>query len=229
MAMERNPPTEREQSKSTWFCLETYLPHSLLEAWCEDAIDNGRIRHYAYILHDKDEATPHTHLVVNTVKQQEETTVRNWIVKYGVECGSNQNTLSQVCKNPTAISRYLTHSDQKSMEKGKHQYSVDEVVTDSLEWYNKTKTATEQRERKDYMLDIINDIIDNVPYRELIKKYGRDFVIHWKQYLEMARLILIEEGGKSRGTSELNTDERTTRQKATDLDKELARILPTIA
>lgn len=229
MAKARNPPTEREQTKSTWFSLETYLPHEILEAWCEDAIDSGKIRHYAYILHDKDDSTPHTHIVVNTVKQQEEGTVRNWIVKYGVECGSNQNTLSQVCKNPTAISRYLTHSDQKSKDKGKHQYSEDEVVTDSVEWYNKTKTAIEQRERKDYTLDIINDIIDNIPYRELIVKYGRDLVIHWRQYQEMARLIAIEEGGESCGTIELNRDECAVCETASVLDEELSRVLPTIA
>lgn len=194
MAKQRNPPTEA-QEKSTWFAMETYVPAPLLQQWLDEEFD-CKIRHYAYIHHDKDDNEPHTHYVINTVKEQTVDTVRGWMYRFAMSNGCNQNTLGKILGNAEAMSRYLTHSDEKSIKAGKYQYDPAEVVTDSVKWFeDKTAPRDGYREIKlDRTLDIIEAIIRGDSYRDMIKRFGRDFVINYRHYQTMATLLLEEEG-----------------------------------
>ncbi len=87
---------------------------------------------------------------------------------------------------------YLTHESEKAIrekkvkyEKSKRQYYNEQFFL-SIEDYQSTNTA----------LDIIDSIISGCSYRELVARYGREFVYHYKHYVDIAQKIEIEQRNK---------------------------------
>lgn len=226
MSKARNPPSDRETS--TWFAMETYVPVPLLEEWLDEEYD-CKIRHYAYIHHDKDACEPHTHYVINTVKEQTVETVRNWLYRFASANGCNQNTLGKILGNAEAMARYLTHSDEKSIKAGKHQYDPAEVVTDSPEWFN-DKTAPRNGHRdiqQDKTMDIIDAIIRGDSFRDMVARFGRDFVINYRYYQTMATLIYQEEGEETE--NEVDGNLCAVGAKIAEANQRINEMLDTIA
>lgn len=78
------------------------------------------IKHWAYIVHDKDDTRPHYHIYLNFGGSSLDTkTVAEWF-KIG------ENFISKVKGRKTDMYKYLTHSNDS--QKFKHQYSWNEVI-----------------------------------------------------------------------------------------------------
>lgn len=76
---------------------------------------------YAYIKHDKDGEKPHYHFYIEFVNPRSIKSVAD-------DIGIPDNMLEKV-RSADAVKMYLTHSDKKSQEAGKHLYDFKEVVT----------------------------------------------------------------------------------------------------
>lgn len=64
----------------------------------------------------------------------------------------------------------------------KKQYSIDDIRSDNIEFWNKEVV-------ENTALTIVEDLIRGRDIREMLKEYGRDFVINYQKYYEMASLI----------------------------------------
>ena len=80
---------------------------------------------------------------------------------------------------------YLDHHDKPD----KFQYDDSLIVCDDLAyWQGLKKGDTEER-----VLNIVDDLIAHVPYRELVRRYGRDIVINYNKYWEFSKRVYHEE------------------------------------
>lgn len=93
----------------------------------------------------------------------------------------DQNVFCQSVTDKRKVYRYLTHKDDPD----KFQYSDDLVHTDDTSfWVNESPYTTAD------ITCLLNDLLNPfITYPELIARYGRDFVIHYKKYRYMAGLI----------------------------------------
>lgn len=171
--------------------MERIYDHTLISYVSEDKIKAvlllhaRQIAHYAYIWHNKDNNEPHWHICLvlaagNACPAQR---VLKWFA-------DKQNTFIEPMIDRGAMFTYLTHSDEKSISAGKADYSPDSIICDDREWWN---TKDKQYLGVDKSVQIIDDILSKVPYRQLCLKYGRDFIINFERYKRMAVMIHDEE------------------------------------
>ncbi len=112
---------------------------------------------------------------------------------------------------------YLTHKN----EVDKYQYPEDQIVTDDISYW--------KREYENHIRDptdgdnvaeqIINDIIDTRPSRELVKKYGREIVINYRRYRDFAGMVYYEEYLRDKGVVPVSIEEEKTKQLEINLMK----------
>lgn len=161
---------------------------------------------YAFwIPHDKDEAAPHIHIVVGLVNSRKPNEVSNWFKKCVNDEGVAQNTLAEPVISCDDIVEYLTHSDEKSVQKGKHQYTTEDIRVSrgTLEAFREEKTdlqrhaeAKSKKEAKeDECEQLLDDIIAGTSCRTMARRYGRDFMKNHKAYREYAAMVILEEEG----------------------------------
>ena len=161
---------------------------------------------YAFwIPHDKDEAEPHIHIVVGLVNSRKPNEVSNWFKKCTNDDGVVQNTLAEPVLSCDDIVEYLTHSDVKSVQKGKHQYVVEDIRVSrgTLEAFREEKTDYQRRDeakskkeaKEDECEQLLDDLIAGTPCRTMARRYGRDFMKNHKAYREYAAMVILEEEG----------------------------------
>lgn len=190
-------------AKSKYIALISYAKADDVERILNE---KSELLNYAFwILHDKDNATPHIHLVVGLTTSRKIDEVANWFKKCTNDEGVVQNTIGEPVIDCSSIVDYLTHSDVKSKQAGKHQYTVEDIKVSrgSIDDFAKEKTDKQRREEAEAKLvakadeceQLLNDIIDNVSCREMARRYGRDFIKNHKAYREYAAMVVLEEDG----------------------------------
>lgn len=148
-------------------------------------VNTGRIRHWAYILHDKDTnedgslKQSHYHVLIQLNNAMTMSACRALFP-------TEQNTLAQPQYDKAASFLYLTHKDQPD----KYQYPDTDIICDNPDYWKKLQ---ESGEDDDKTVNIIDDIIACVPFRELMRRYGRDLVINYSRYREFAEAVRKEE------------------------------------
>lgn len=172
--------------KSRYISLITYASPKQVKAKMVEKVD--QLRGYAYILHDQDEAEPHIHLVVSLYEARTPTAIKNWFKGLKDKKGEYVNTMGEVVGDLEALEDYLCHHDIDSQNQGKHWYPREAIVDMGL------FSARPKHYGTDSTYDIINDIIVGTPLRELIRRYGREFVYRWTQFIDLAGEIRAQEG-----------------------------------
>lgn len=166
--------------------------------------------HYALSLHDKDInedgelKKPHIHCILRFGKQY--------------TCNRIMNMFGEKMARPLIFIEdefcryydYLTHKD----EVDKYQYPEDQIVTDDLSYWkreydNHIRSPTDNDNVAE---NIINDMIATLPTRELVKKYGREIVINYKSYRNIAGMIYYEEYLRDKGVVPVSIEEEKTKQ-----------------
>lgn len=161
---------------------------------------------YAFwIQHDKDEAEPHIHIVVGLVNSRKPNEVSNWFKKCVNDEGVVQNTLAEPVISCEDIVEYFTHTDENSIQKGKHQYTEEDIRVSigTLEAFREEKSdfqryseaKTKKEAKEDECEQILDDIISGTSARTMARRYGRDFMKNHKAYREYAAMVILEEGG----------------------------------
>lgn len=179
--------------------LSTYLPLEAVRELCKQDF----IAHYAYILHDQDvkpDGTPkeaHTHILLRLVNRSTfkalERRIKRFTYDYAYQYNvSEQNTFLERMQDPDGAFKYLTHSTREAREAGKHQYDMCEIVSDHLGYWRGDYT-TGQAEKKNTALDIITDIENGLTERQLLVRYGREYLINRRHYREFFDIMRNEE------------------------------------
>lgn len=139
------------------------------------------IKHYAGIVHDKDYKEDgtlkekHIHLIISFYNARTISAVRKLFP-------DNQNTLAQSVHDIVSCFEYLTHENEDE----KVRYDESAIFADDLDYWKRISTVGE---RDDKTLSILEDIIKKVRLRDMVLRYGRDFVINMAKYYQFARML----------------------------------------
>lgn len=156
-----------------------------------------------YILHDKDNKEPHFHVVIHLKKPRYISEILAWFSRCVDDEGKKVNTMGQVTRSTEDIDEYLLHSNDQT----KHQYLEEDIKVPygSREVYRELKTEyqfiDEKNAEKEYAKEAsaddvekqLQDIIDGVPFREMARRYGRDYIKNWRSYREYASEVVFQE------------------------------------
>lgn len=150
-----------------------------------------QVRRWCCICHDKDKdengdaVIPHYHIVVEFYNGYRVTSVRNWFKTCLDDKGQAVTTLGQLVIDRKSITDYLTHSNTPE----KHQYSE----TDIENYPDYVGIAgTSPRNDDDSALNIIDDMLNGDSYYDLIRRYGREFIINSQKYREAVSLMISD-------------------------------------
>lgn len=161
------------------FAVVTYIQDTdkLLSRLLEKS---NSIRSYAVIKHDKDETDIHHHVVLRTHSAWSCVRVAKWFD--GVEEG--QHTFAQFVHDDQGIIDYLTH---KNCAGEKYVYDDSNIIDEGL------SDLIPAEDSRDDTLSIIDDMLSGMSMRELVRRYGRDFVYHVTAYQYVVNIIRSEE------------------------------------
>lgn len=151
------------------------------------------IRAFALIKHDKDEADEHHHIVIRTHCAWTCPQVAKWF-KDNAEA---QNTFAQFVIDDTGIIEYLTHENEQD---GYH-YDKADIIDGGL------ADLIPKEDQKDESADIVADMVEGVSIRVMVKRYGREFIYHYQQYVLISEAIkqeIHEESLKNSVSASLN-------------------------
>lgn len=195
------PPSIQEELKrgTRAVFVRTYATAESLES----ALEGKGLEAYAYILHDKDGCEPHLHVVMLADRSRRGKDLYAWLKDCVDSKGQPANSEIEVVRSMDACHKYLTHSDDASKQKGKHQYTESDIVypMGAEPWEYKTpvdvqfQAREKERASAEKCDQLIQDIIDRVPAREMARRYGRDYMKNHMVYRKFAAEVLLEEGG----------------------------------
>lgn len=143
--------------------------------------------------HDRDikeDGTPkevHTHILLYTYDAKTSSALRKIFDRFSAELyeGTDkevQNTMCQVLYDTVYMWRYLVHKDDKD----KAQYDDLERICDDFAYWTKLEKSQGMTDSKENMgLQVFNDILDGVTTRELIERYGKDYIYHAHMYKQV--------------------------------------------
>lgn len=173
---------------------------------------------YAYIMHDKDFYTddvidkdtgecihtkgeikpPHIHIYLRLVNNRDVGEIRRWFESVD-SSGQKINCLSRVVRDRVSCINYLTHNTKAS--KSKYQYSTDDVISYNVEHIDDDMPC-------DSTFYIVEDMLKGIPKMELLKKYGRDFLYHYQNYMQFVKDLRVEENiNMSSGMQDVDVDD----------------------
>lgn len=188
------------------WCLITYHSEDTIRAVL--FANKSRIRHYAYILHDKDtkeDGSPqevHFHILLQFNNALSLSAVRNLFPK-------EQNTLGQAMRDKADCFVYLDHSDCPD----KFHYDHRSIKSDDLRYWENVECGGDNEEK---LMGILDDILSHVPLREIARRYGRDVVIYYSRYKEFA-IEMADEEKRMRDLNARNARIANAEQKDYDL------------
>lgn len=157
-----------------------------------------RISHYAYIIHDKDVyqedlqdndgnyvhrkgeiEKPHIHLLIDFYNAHTPNAVKK-LFTTELDKPRVERVVDKVAQY-----EYLIHKNDPD----KYQYEKSAIISDDINYYEKLCISGEKRDSDDKAISIVNDILVGISPRILMHRYGRDFIIHYNQYKDMADLV----------------------------------------
>ena len=131
------------------------------------------IKKWAYILHDKDDTSPHYHIYVHFGKTSVDTAVvAKWfqlgfVDKHGVE-QTGENFIEKIKGKGTDALLYLIHG--QSDQRFKYQYSPDEVIA-NFDWVTEVNNAKIIGDFENYSYAQMLQYINTLPISEKAKTY----------------------------------------------------------
>lgn len=182
--------------------LISYLPSTNI---INDILDKKlkNIKSYAFIYHDKDIyfndilddkneiihkkgdlKVPHFHIYLKLKSSRDSEEIKRWFIPKDLidENGLPYNCLSQKVKSSVACIEYLTHKN----EPDKYQYSESDIISYNID-------SVLENDAIDNSIDIVEDMLSGFSTRELVKRYGRDFIYHYSSYSAIVAKIKYED------------------------------------
>lgn len=169
------------------------------------------MRGFAYIHHDKDEAEPHYHIVMNVFSARTPKEIERWFEDLKDGKGEYINTFAEVLGDKDAFMKYLTHSDKKSIEEGKTYYPTECIVD-----YGFSQCFVKES-GCDVTYEILCKLESGTPLKTLVKVYGKDFLFHYNQYKQVLEDMSFE---RACGARLLSESKPTVKQNWQELDEQ---------
>lgn len=165
-----------KQARSKNWKLICYLPFDVaLERVCQLVLKNY-VRYYAIALHAKDLddlgnlKESHCHIIINLYNARSQQEICSHFVDVSLNAG---NCLGLPVTNKKLDCEYLWHKNDLD----KYQYNVDDVVSNNIMfWLGDSIDYDEQ------CYCILQDMLKGVDLLVMVKRYGRDFLIHYNSY-----------------------------------------------
>lgn len=157
---------------------------------------NDRISRYAFACHDRDRYE-------STVYEEDGKTVkyevgeikkvhRHLTVSLYNACTCNavkkmftteeDKPRVDVVNDLSAVFRYLVHLDNPE----KYQYNYDSIISNDITYYESLEKRGQMRDTDQNAIEIVNMIRKGVNPWLIAQKYGRDAIIHYRQYKDFA-------------------------------------------
>ena len=143
-----------------------------------------------YILHDKDEAEPHHHVLMRTHSAWTTAQICRWFSDLKDKEKKPVNTFCEIANDMDALKQYIIHADTKSREEGKYLYAEEDIKDFGL------CDLAERKDSYDNSYEILMKVLAHANPRDLVRFYGRDFLYHLNAYYECADKIRELEGYK---------------------------------
>lgn len=203
--------TPNSSSRARRFSLVTYIQPEILSRFLADS---SWVQHFAFITHDRDvwsaedeQANPehvagsfktaHTHVIVFTYDAKTPSAIiksfdRVSVDAYGVD--GKQNTTCEVLNDAHAHFRYFMHLDDPH----KVRYSMQEITADDFAYWERmavTDGLTDSSNNPG--LAMVQSMIDGATYRQMVERYGKEFIYHQTHYENMVAKIKWEESDHS--------------------------------
>lgn len=154
------------------------------------------INRYAYILHDKDLYTEdvlndkgeivhkagelkkaHFHVLIDFINAHTFTSVKR------IFTTAEDNPRVEKVTDRVAFFRYLTHKDEKNA----YKYPDSAIVSNDIKYYQDLEKRGDFSTHSDCVaVQIIEDLRAKVPLKQMMYKYGRDFIINYQKYKDFA-------------------------------------------
>lgn len=162
------------------YALITYHSREIIETVLNNT---SNIRHWAYILHDKDKKADsdelkeaHYHVLINVANTVTASAIRKYFP-------AGPSTLAQPVRDKSSCYNYLTHADKLD----KYQYPETDIVCDDPDYWHRIQDGdTESNEKT---LNILDDMANMVDLYEMVRRYGRDFVVNYDRYRAFAEIL----------------------------------------
>lgn len=171
------------------FCLTTYIDPEAVERFIRRS---AWVQHFAMCTHNRDyeaDGQPkqiHTHIILYTYNAHTSSGIRKNFDVFSAEYYSKlkldpQNTLTQECHSVVSQFRYLRHLDDPD----KAPYEDNEVITDNdLYWKELCRTNGMNDSSTNTGLQMFDDLIEGVSTREMICRYGKEYIYHSRSFKE---------------------------------------------
>lgn len=137
-------------------------------------------KHWAWILHNRDDKEPHYHIYVSFYTKKSPKQVLSMI-------NSEENTFWEEMKStPQDLLTYFTHEK----EVNKSQYEFNEIQFDDDKYWAK---GAEIENKENENTEFLENLLKKTNRREMARKYGRDYMKNYRAYEEFARMLEYEE------------------------------------
>lgn len=182
------------------YTLTSYLPlKAVKELCCCDWV-----LHYVFILHDRDtdengqSKTPHFHIMLRLRERCSLKALRRRLDRFTYEfyygtTDTPQNTLIECTKDIDDMYRYLTHTTEQARKDGKFEYDISDLQSDNLGYWRGDMSRQSTADKNNVALDIIIDIESGLTERQLLTRYGREYLINRTKYREFYYAMIDEE------------------------------------
>lgn len=188
--------------------IRTYLKADEVERIVEDHA--GMICTAVLAVHDKDvnddgsPKVPHVHVNLLLDRSRELSGTLSWFRAVD-DAGKPVQSHIEAVLDPVGCDDYLTHDTAEARAKGKYQYdeSIVKVIRGDrdtfrafrTDWTRKHDARVKREVAQDETEQMITDIIDGVSFREMARRYGRDYMKNCWTYRSYCAHIVIEETG----------------------------------
>lgn len=178
------------------FSLTTYLSEYQILSVLQK--HDMQIKSYAYILHNRDInedgslKTEHFHLLIALVNATTCNSVRSWFDGFKDEKNEYINTLVQPMNDVSGSFNYLTHNTDGARLEHKYLYSDDDVRGFNLEFFKNSAVRD-----IDNLSLAVADMVSGIPISEVMKRYGRDFIVHYGHIRTLFNDIQKQSGNKT--------------------------------
>lgn len=209
----RNGLSKSKPLRTRSWCLTSYIPEGDIESYlrCEPWV-----QHWAVASHDKDlkeDGTVkdlHTHILLYTYEAKTSTAILKKfdnLARFVAsrDGGVPQNTLVQRCNSMSSQWRYLIHQDET--DPNKYHYDKSIRTCDDFSYWNKLDyTYGLNDSSTNYGMAIYEDVMAGVSTRELIQRYGKEYIYHAHHYKACVVQTFKEEVSRFRGEDILDVD-----------------------
>lgn len=184
---------------------------------------DAEIKAFAFCEHNRDtneDGTAkiwHRHVVLYLERSKAETTVKNWFKSCRDAKGERVNTLCEtthIChkSDGTTVRQpidlkgctfYLVHEDKHGNPlPNKYHYNWADVRSKNLPLLKEYQFATKPQ-KEDKTFEILEKVCEGCDMFEMARQYGRDFILNYRKYTDLAYAIKSKESREAEARAEI--------------------------